>query len=81
MSAEIDPNDIIENYHKAKEPSPRLCRKCRGELKRKGVRTSASVNYTVWICKKCDAEELEFQGLDKDAEQAIEKQNAEKNFD
>lgn len=72
----MDPEDIINQYHKKKEAMPKLCKKCgKGEMKNTGVRTSASVNYVVWKCKNCSNEELEFAGLDENANSVIEKQS------
>jgi RNase P subunit RPR2 len=70
----MNPEEIIQEYHKKPEPQQKLCKKCnRSEMKNTGIRTSASVNYIVWKCPKCNNEELVFQGLDKNAEQIIDK--------
>ncbi|MFP4117429.1 MAG: hypothetical protein ACLFTR_00745 [Candidatus Woesearchaeota archaeon] len=69
MDGSLDPKDIIEDYHKKKKEAPRLCKKCgKSEMKKIGVRMSASVNYMVWRCEGCGAETLEFVGLSDDAE-------------
>ena len=72
MDTRPDPSEIINNYHKLREPTPKLCSSCHaGEMKKQGVRTSASVNYMVWRCPKCSHEDLEFIGLDKEAKYLI----------
>lgn len=72
MDKRPDPNEIIEKYHHKETAKPRLCKECgKGEMKKVGVRTSASVNYMVWKCSKCDKEELEFTGLDEAATKLV----------
>ena len=69
-----DPSDIIEQYNKRKVIQPVFCQNCGvGEMKRTGKRTSASVNYIVWNCNRCNFEKLEFSGLDSDAERVLNK--------
>ena len=67
-----EPSEIIEQFHKRKTLQPKICKKCGvGEMKQTGKRTSASVNYNVWTCKKCGDENLEFLGLDDDAKKVL----------
>ncbi len=70
---EMDPSEIIEEYHNKKK-QPRLCKHCgRSEMRNIGVRTSASVNYNVWKCQGCEKEDLELIGLSEDAKNVIGK--------
>lgn len=68
-----DPLDIINDFHKRKEHKPRLCKKCKGEMKKTGHRTATSVNYLVLTCQKCGAEETILLGIDQEAKDIIKK--------
>ncbi len=66
-----DPLDIINDFHKRNEPKPMLCKKCKGEMKKTGTRTATSVNYEVYTCSKCGAEETILVGINQEAKDII----------
>ena len=69
---DLDPKEIIERYHRKSQDSPKMCKKCsKGEMIDSGVRTSASVNYTVWKCNSCENEDLKFLGLANDIQDSL----------
>lgn len=72
MVHDKDPSEIIEDYHRKKQKPPRMCKNCgQEEMKKVGVRMSASVNYMVWRCKRCNNEDLEFVGLSDEAKNVL----------
>ena len=70
MARDVDPQDIIEEYHQKRKEAPKICKRCgKDEMKKEGKRMSASVNYMVWRCKTCGNEDMEFMGLSEDTKE------------